>query len=192
MKTRTQLLLCIFVATLMSCASNVKTIKYTDADISKFKTFACFSNAASFKAADFKTTNNKPIDQTIVSMINGNMLAKGLTVDEKNPDLLIFLSNANKIGNSSNNRDVVSNTVTNSFNGTVFSSSPSAGYKRYSGNADGGKDTPSTSGSLVIEVFNRATKELVWVGIAKDFTAHISDQTLMSTMIQEVFNKFPN
>ncbi len=47
-------------------------------------------------------------------------------------------------------------------------------------------------GSLVVEVFDKNSKELVWIGIAENYKAHISDQTLMSRMISEVFKEFPN
>ncbi|MGC6431083.1 MAG: DUF4136 domain-containing protein [Jejuia sp.] len=50
---------------------------------------------------------------------------------------------------------------------------------------------PYQKGSLVAEVFNQKSKQLLWVGIAKDFKSHISDQTLNKVMVDKIFEAFP-
>ena len=121
------------------------------------------------------------------------MKEKGYSVNEKNPDLIIFLVNSNEI--NSNSGEETNNGGLFNLNQDNFPM-PSGivpGYGRVTNsNTNKVKDIPLTNGALIIEVFSRDTKELLWVGIAKDFTSHISDQTLMTRMINRVFEKFPN
>lgn len=194
MKTTVKIFLFLLIPFLMSCASNVKTVKYTNADLSKFKTFACYTGSNSFNADQFKTNSKKPIDQSLITLINDNMTKKGFTENKSEPDLVIFLVNSNEI-NSNNGREDDSQ-------GGIFNLDPYnfpmpsglvPGYNRVTNTANNKvKDIPLTNGALVVEVFNRETKELVWLGVAKDFKSHISDQTLMSRMVNRVLKEFPN
>lgn len=191
MKKISKLSILLCIPLIMSCASNIKTIKYTNADLTSFNTFACYASSSSFKAAEFKTESNKPIEQSLISLINANMTVKGFTVNESEPDMLIFLTNSNEINSGSNDQVFEGS----SSQGPNFSSSSgnSAGYKRYINNSDSeAKNIPLNNGALIIEIFNRESKELLWIGIAQDFKAHLSDQTLLTRMVNGVFEKFPN
>ena len=194
MKKISFILLCISIPLMMSCASTqVKTMKYATSDLTSLKTFACYASTASFKAEQFQTKSNKPVDESLVSSINTKMIEKGFSLDEKNPDVVIFVLNSNEI-NSNGETDQQNSLVSTHINPDNFPSNPGGmkGYKIYGNDIEYIKDIPLTSGALVVEVFNRESKELLWIGVAKDFTAHISDQTLMSRMISEIFEKFPN
>lgn len=71
---------------MMSCASNIKTIKYTQADLTRFKTFACYAGTNSFNADQFKTQSKKPLDQSLISLINANMTKKGFSENKTEPE----------------------------------------------------------------------------------------------------------
>ena len=43
-----------------------------------------------------------------------------------------------------------------------------------------------------MEIFDRKSKDLLWVGVVKDFEYHISDQSWRSVMINKLLEKFPN
>lgn len=192
MKKASMILLLLSLSILMSCASNIKTIKYMDTDLTSFKTFTCFTDTTSFKADEFKTKSKKPIEKSLISSINAKMIEKGFSVNEDNPNLLVFLTSSNQITSGINNEKVLSTFSLNPDN-FPMPSGPVAGFKRYTNNANNKtKNIPLNKGDLVIEVFNRESKELVWVGIAKDFKSHISDQTLFTRMIDAVFKEFPN
>jgi hypothetical protein len=117
------------------------------------------------------------------------MTVKGFTVNESEPDMLIFLAGSNQVNQDPNEESVEGG----SSQGPNFASSSSAlGYRRYSSNSDNEIiNQPHKNGELLIEIFDRESKELLWTGIAKDFKSHISDQTLMARMIAQVFDKFP-
>lgn len=176
----------------MSCASQIKTMKYSDADISNFKTFAVYASNSSFKADAFKTSSNKPVDESLISLINSKMSEKGFSQNSSEPDLVIFLLNSNEI-NSNNGVEDNQGDSNSGSSGFPTTSALTAGYSRITNTKTSNpKDVPLTNGALVVEVFNRETKELLWVGIAKDFKSHIADQTLMSRMVNRVFKEFPN
>lgn len=181
---------------LMSCAvTNVKTKKFTDDDFSNFKTFAYLPNT-SFSVEEFKSDFDQSIKESLIASMNKKMIEKGFSVNTNNPDLLVLLTTSNDIKSNLNNKE--KNSSEQSGIGGGVSSGPNyatvstLNYKRYLSNGeDEINNRPYKAGSLVVEVFSTKTKELIWLGIAEDFKSHISDQTLMSRMVNEVFNKFP-
>ncbi len=194
MKKISTILLLFSISVLMSCATKIKTKKYTDINTNDFKTFACYASATSFNADEFKTKSKQPIEESLISLINGKMTEKGFSVNDKEPDMVIFLTNSNDIKSGTGDRD--ENAVTNrdggSAQGPNSASIVSQGYTRYTTAQDEINRVPINNGALVIEIFSRETKELLWVGIARDFKSHITDQTLMSRMVNQVFKQFPN
>lgn len=177
-----------------SCATKIKTKKYADINSNNFKTFACYASGTSFNADEFKTKSKQPIEESLISLINSKMTEKGFSVNDKEPDMVIFLTNSNDINSGTGDRD--ENSVTNrdgaSAQGPNSASIVTEGYKRYSSAQDEIDRVPINNGALVVEIFSKETKELLWVGIARDFKSHITDQTLMSRMINGVFKGFPN
>ncbi|GGI56418.1 hypothetical protein GCM10011444_07270 [Winogradskyella haliclonae] len=180
----------------MSCASNVRTKKYTNDNFNEFKTFAYLPNTG-FNATDFNSDLDKSVEESLITVMNTKMVENGFSVNKDNPDLLVLLTTSNDIKSNLNNKN--KNNSEQAATGGGFSSSPNyatvsvSDYKRYY--SKGGEEIsnrPYKKGSLVVEVFNRKSKELVWIGIAEDFKSHISDQTLMTRMINEIFKEFPN
>jgi hypothetical protein len=194
MKKTSNILLVVSILFMASCATKVKTKKYADINTNNFKTFACYASATSFNAEEFKTKSKQPIEESLISLINTKMSEKGFSVNDKEPDMVIFLTNSNDINSGKGDRDA--NSVTNrdgaSAQGPNNASIVIQGYKRYSSAQDEIDRVPINNGALVVEIFSRETKELLWVGIARDFKSHITDQTLMSRMINGVFQDFPN
>jgi hypothetical protein len=177
---------------MMSCASNVKAKKYSDTNLKDFKTFAYFAETSSFDLSEFNTNANNPVEQSLITLINAKMIEKGYTVNTKSPDILILLETSNEI-NSNLNNDRTNVSGQSSQGPNYASTTSSVGFTRYSDkdNDIESSNKPFKKGDLAIEVFNAKTKELLWVGIAQDFKAHISDQTLMARMVAQVFDKFP-
>ena len=179
----------------MNCASNIKTVKYVDGDLSAFETFEVVASPSSFKTDEFQTKSEQPIDQSLIALINTKMEDKGFSVAPKNSDLVIFLVSSNEIkSEAKENKESrafasYSHTSSDSFSNVV---GLAQGYGRYNSTDVDAKNVPLKSGALLVEVFNRESKELLWIGVAKDFKSHISDQTHMTSMIDEVFKRFPN
>ncbi len=195
MKTLSRLLLLFGLVIMMSCASNIKAKKYTDDDFSTFKTFAYLPNT-SFKIDEVGTEYDKSIEASLIATMNEKMVEKGFSVDTSNPDLLVLLSTSNEIKsnlqNQRNSYEQAPSGGSTSGASPNYASVSSTDYKRYfSSSEDALYNKPYKKGTLIVQVFSKASKELVWVGMAEDFKAHISDQTLLTRMISEIFAKFP-
>ncbi|WP_299364191.1 DUF4136 domain-containing protein [Winogradskyella sp.] len=193
MKTISKLFPLLGLLILMSCASNIKSKKYTDDDFNSFKTFAYLPSTA-FNVAEFSKESDQSIEESLIATMNDKMIEKGFSVDTNNPDLLVLLSTSNEIKSNlnNNNYEQAPSGGSSSGNSPNYASVSSTDYKRYFSNSeDALYNKPYKKGTLIVQVFSKASKELVWVGIAEDFKAHISDQTLMTRMINEIFNEFP-
>ncbi|MBV7270687.1 DUF4136 domain-containing protein [Winogradskyella luteola] len=193
MKKISKCLLVIGLLILVSCASNVKTKKYTDEDFKNFKTFAYLPNTA-FDTDEFNNGSDKSIEESLIAVMNDKMVEKGFSVNRDNPDLLVLLTTSNEIKSNLQNRNNFEQAPIGGGNSNSpnYASVSSTDYKRYySKGEEEISNRPYKKGTLIVEVFNRKSKELIWVGIAEDFKAHISDQTLMTRMINEVFKEFP-
>ena len=192
MKKTSNLFLLLLIPLMVGCASNVRTKKYSNTNFKDFKTFAYFAETNSFDLSEFNTDANNPVEQSLITLINAKMIEQGFTVNTKSPDILILLETSNQINSNLNNDR--NNADGKSGQGPNFASSTSSvGFRKYN---DTDRDITSSNepfkkGDLAIEVFNAKTNELLWVGIAQDFKAHISDQTLLARMVARVFEKFP-
>ena len=196
MKTFIKIFFLFSLVFILGCASNVRSKKFTDDDFSKFKTFAYLPNT-SLEVEGYNSVSDKSVEESLIITLNGLMIEKGYSIDTNNPDLLVLLSTSNEIKsnlkNQSNNY-IRPQTEDTNYAGMYFyyESVTNTYYQRYLGNNDASiSNRPYKKGTLLVQVFNKASKELIWVGIAEDFKAHISDQTLMTRMISEIFTKFP-
>ncbi|WP_138434519.1 DUF4136 domain-containing protein [Winogradskyella algicola] len=197
MKTTLRFFSILALLIFMGCASNVKSKKYTDDDFNSFKTFAYLPNT-SFKIDEFNVDMDKSIEESLITTMNEKMVEKGFSVDIKNPDLLVLLSTSNAIrsnlrGRSNNYYEQAPiDGGSTSVNSPNYASVTDTDYKRYFRNSENAlNNQPYKEGTLIVQVFNKTTKQLVWSGMAENFKAHISDPTLMTRMINEIFKKFP-
>lgn len=201
MKKKFKYLSILGLLALMSCASNVRTKKYSNDDFNNFKTFAYLPNTE-ISADEFSRGLDRSIEESLVALMNDKMVERGFSINESEPDLLILLTTSDEIKSNLLNKNKYEQAPTRNDGGNS-SSSPnfasgsatslsSIDYGSYSSQGEeiiGNK--AYKKGTLIVEVFNRKSKELLWVGIAENFIAHISDQTLMSRMISEIFKEFP-
>lgn len=191
MKNQLKLLTILGLFIILSCASNIKTEKFTESSFSNFKTFAYLPNT-SFNSDEFNKDSDNSVEESLISMMNAKMIEKGFSVNKDNPDLLILLTTSNQFTSIENNQDGTSTKKNVGSGSPNFASVSSTGYKRYFSRSSASDDSePYQQGTLVVEVFNTKSKELLWVGIAKDFKSHISDQTLNKRMVDEIFEEFP-
>lgn len=196
MKKVTTLLTVFLLTLIFSCATNVKTKQYSKDSFDSFKTFAYLPNT-SFKVEDFESRSSSSIQESLITTLNTKMVEKGYKVDTENPDLLVLLATTKEIQSNLDNRknnyeQAPSNSRGSNANSPNYASISSTETKSYFSTSDEALlNKAYKEGTLVVEIFNSKTKELVWVGIAENFKAHISDQTLMTRMINEIFKEFP-
>lgn len=191
MKNRLKFLTVLGLFLILSCASNIRTEKFTEASFNNFKTFA-YLPSTTLNSNEFNKDNNNSVEKSLIAFMNANMIEKGFSVNNDNPDLVILLTASNQFTSVENNYNETSTEKNVGSNSPNFASVSSTGYKRYFSNSSASDDSePYQQGTLVVEVFNTKNKELLWVGIAKDFKSHISDQTLNKRMVDKIFEAFP-
>jgi hypothetical protein len=196
MKKNTSFLTIIVLLIFTSCASNIKTKKIKNVDFNSFKTFAYLPNTA-FKIEEFNNNSDKSVEESLIEVLNMKMVEKGFSLNKDNPDLLVLLTTSNEIKSNLSDRNknkykqAPLSGVSNS-NSPNYATVSSNDYSKYfnTSNEEVG-DRPYKRGTLIVEIFSSQSKELLWVGIAEDFKAHIADQTLSSIMINEIFKEFP-
>ncbi len=180
---------------LVGCASSpIKTKKHVKYSLDDYKTFAYLPNT-SFDVAEFDAEGDKQVEQSLVDALNQNMNVKGYTVDVENPDLLVMLSTSSSVdGEDAANPNQESTSIKGGSGGGMggpnYASVSSTNYKRYVDNSST-TNRLMKSGSLLVEIFNSETKELVWSGSAENFSTHISDQTLTTRLLYEMLKAFP-
>ena len=193
MKTTTKFQLFLILVFLGSCASNIKTEKTTDDNFGEFKTFAYLPNTT-FEVKAFNTDIDDSVEPSLISTLNNEMIGKGYSVNNENPDLVFLLRTKRELKSNENTKSKYERASSSGSAGSSpnFASTGSSSGKRYNSSDESTTNNkPSKEGSLVVEVYNRKTKELLWVGIVENFKSHISDQTFMRRMLKEILKKFP-
>ncbi|MEL6973950.1 MAG: DUF4136 domain-containing protein [Bacteroidota bacterium] len=177
---------------LLGCASNIKTKKYTKDDLGDFKTFAYLPNTA-FDINEFNDESVNAIDGSLVSTLENEMTEKGYSVSLENPDLLVLIKTSRAINSEESTKSKYEKSSGGSSGASPnFASTGSSGGKKYLGsNESSTNNQPYKEGGLTVKIYDRKTKELVWVGQADDYKSHIADQSLMERMLKDIFSKFP-
>jgi hypothetical protein len=182
------LLTCAFMA---SCGPKVTTTK--KASMTDYESFAYLPNT-SLEVAD----NMKPIDETVavsvISALNDEMVEEGFVLNRENPDLLVLLNTSYDIERMKELRPKYS-TMTGTYN---YPTSPYYDtvaynyYKSYPVNDMYNIDYDTVKeGVLIVELFDRKSKKLVWRGTAEDFLSDIETKEEVLVMVDSIFDAFP-
>ncbi|WP_435623980.1 DUF4136 domain-containing protein [Flagellimonas sp.] len=193
MKTTTKLQLILVLLFLGSCASNIKTKKTTEDNFKEFKTFAYLPNTT-FDIKEFNSDIDDSVESSLISSLTNEMKGKGYLENNENPDLLLLLRTRRELNSNENTKSKYEKASSGGSSGSSpnFASTGSSGGKKYiSSDESAANNEPYKKGNLVVEVYNRKTKELLWFGVADDFKSHISDPVFMERMLREILKKFP-
>nr|WP_299341316.1 DUF4136 domain-containing protein [Allomuricauda sp.] len=193
MKTARKFQLILLSVFLGSCASNIKTEKTTDDSFSAFKTFAYLPNTT-LEIKEYNSDIDDSVESSLISSLNEGMIEKGYSVNNENPDLVLLLRTRRELNSNENTKSKYERASSGGSVGSSpnFASTSSSGGKKYlSSDENIANNEPYKKGNLVVEVYNRKTRELLWFGVAEDFKSHISDPTFMERMLKEILKKFP-
>jgi hypothetical protein len=178
---------------MLNCASRIKTKTLNDQNPFDYRTFAYLTDT-DFNASTYNRELDSNLDESAIQQMKIRMNKLGFAMDSKNPDLVVFISNANSIG-SNLQKDGTNSAASQSASSGMMpysGSSSSTTTKRYTTTTSSTPTTrPFKNGNMVIEIFNAKTKALVWVGTAKNFKTDIAGQNLSVMMVDEIFNEFP-
>ena len=155
-----------------SLAQEIKTDYNRNADFSQYKTF-------SFEKVD--TKDPLWVDR-ITTAVGGALTAKGLTQVESGGDIAIIA-----IGMAQDRQTL--NTFYDGFGGGW-------GWRRWGGD-DFGESTTTTEtyrvGTLVVDLFDRKTKTLLWRGSASNTLSNSSSKNIKNfdKSVEKLFKEFP-
>ena len=175
---------------MFNCASTVTSKKFTDDSLDNYQTFA-YLPETQMSPSEFNRAVDEYTDDNAVTQLKTQMENRGFTLDSNNPDLLVLISGS--IGINSNQRKNGRNTSAGASSGSTgpyAATATSSNITRSSGNT-ANSNRPYQTGNMVIEVFDSNTKELIWVGMVKDFKNDIASTSASSSMVDAIFTKFP-
>lgn len=194
MRILTPLLLFMLSALLVSCGPQVTTAQPTEADLSKYETFAYLPNAdVEMQNSDL---DQNEVNQRIVETVNAQMENLGYDLNRDNPDLLVLIS-VKKDQETETDTDPVYATYPY---GSYGVSTVSPYYNNYYyndfynyGNVVG-YDTDTyqyTEGTLIISLIERSTKNTVWKGMTSDAIYSGSTTDEIVELVDNIFNEYP-
>jgi Domain of unknown function (DUF4136) len=171
MKTQKTLMLSIAMIMLMSIPSVAQQIK-TDYDRN-----ANFTQYKTYSWSDVKTKDPLLVDR-IKSAVNSTLSAKGLTQADSGGDLSIVAMEITK------NQQTLNTFYDGGFGGWRWG--------RGFGNATTTTETYKV-GTLVVDLFNTQSKELVWRGSSSDTLSNNSDKNIknLNKGVEKMFKHFP-
>lgn len=176
-----------------ACGTTVYTVNPSKNDLSDHKTFAYLPNTN--MEVEGKNYNDTSVNRSIVESVKTNLEEHGLTLDRKNPDLLVLIS-------TSTHLDIE---VVTSPRYAQYPYDDAAGrinplyepyyYYEYQTMTPivGYNSTTFTheEGTLVIDIIDRKTKNTVWKGIANDRIYDDPSTEVIKGMISDLFDEFP-
>jgi hypothetical protein len=180
---RVALLLAATVAPATAIAQQVNTDFDRDADFSKYKTFTytvCMR------------IENPLVDKRIVTALENTLALKGLTKAERDPDV-------NVTYHSSTTKDIAIDTNTWGYGYGSGWRWGHGGYG-YGGSGYGGGPLSTTTttrtytrGTLVIDIWDARTKQLVWRGTAVDTVSDDPEKNdkKVHKALEKLFKKYP-
>ncbi len=176
---------------IFSCSSVVKSKKFTDKNMDDYKTYAYLPDT-DISSSEFNRADGAPANESAVATLKKRLNERGYTMTSNNPDLVVIISESIGIG-SNQKLEGRSNTAAASSSSNVpySGSSTSSSSTRSSSNA-ANSTRPYQTGNMAIEVFDNKTKELVWIGLVKDYKTDIATTNLPESMVNAIFDKLPN
>lgn len=191
MKVFYSVIFCVSFLLLLSCGSNVQTMKTTDKDLSRYDSFAYLPNTSARE--DY---NDEKINTAVLEVINMNMKNAGYELDRDNPDLLVLVSTKVNTETASRTEPVYAaypyasgvNTVSPFYSPFYY-----RGFSNYSGGVIG-YDTDTyqyKEGTLVINLVDRETRETVWKGVASENIYNQGTTAAIRELVNDIFEQYP-
>lgn len=175
-----------------SCGPKVDTNKKTAQSLSSFDSYAFLPNQDTIQTSQY---NNEQVNEIVIAEIRENMEELNYRLDRNQPDLLVYYHLMLDEEMAVNANPVYTNY---SYYRPGFYVGPY--YRNYAYNnyftvpriaGSGIQEMPYKEGTIVIDLINRRTNEIVWRGSAEDLVApgNITDE--VRTYVNAIFERFP-
>ena len=180
-------------AFLMSCGSGSNISKDSVRKLKNYDTYSYLPNQDTILNRDY---NNNRVHEVIISTINNNMSSEDFAIDNRQPDVLVYVHTMfdEKV-------DVNANPVYTNFSyyrpglyiGPYYEDYTYENYFTIQRiGADGAiKQIPYKEKSIVIDFIDRRTNQILWRGTADEEIGSRRLERDLRNYVDEIFKKFP-
>ena len=178
---------------LVSCGPKVETEKVVPVNLDQFSSFAFLPNQDTIQTSRY---NNALVNEIVISEINENMQKLGYRLDRSQPDLLVYY-------HLMLDEDIAVNGVPVYTDYGYYRPGYYVGpyYRNYLYNnyftiprlaaGVGIEQVPYKEGTVVIDIINRRTNQIVWRGKANDIVTPNNLEEELRTYVNAIFDEFP-
>ncbi|SFG18145.1 MULTISPECIES: DUF4136 domain-containing protein [Salegentibacter] len=180
-------------AFLMSCGSGSNISKDSSKKLKNYDTYSYLPNQDTILNRDY---NNDRVHEVIISTINNNMASEDFAIDNRQPDVLVYVHTMfdEKV-------DVNANPVYTNFSyyrpglyiGPYYEDYTYENYFTIQRiGADGAiRQIPYKEKSIVIDFIDRRTNQILWRGTADEEIGSRRLERDLRNYVDEIFKKFP-
>lgn len=183
------LVLSLFV---VSCGPKVTTTKKTAKDLDSFSSYAFLPNQDTIKTTRY---DNKYVNEIVIDEINENMQNLDYRLDRNQPDLLVYYHLM-----MDEEMAVDANPVYTDYSYYRPGYYVGPYYRNYAYNnyftvpriaGAGIQQVPYKEGTIVIDVIDRRTNEILWRGRANDVVTPNNLEEELREYVNAIFDQFP-
>ena len=174
------------------CGPKVDSDKKTTKSMSSYTSYAFLPNQDTIQTSNY---NNAQVNEIVINEIRTNMQEKNYRLDRNQPDLLVYYHLMMDEENAVNANPVYTNY---SYYRPGFYVGPY--YRNYSYNnyftipriaGANVQQVPYKEGTLVIDLIDRRTNEIVWRGRAEDVVEPNDLEEELRTYVNAIFDRLP-
>ena len=183
----------VFLSLLLgSCGAKIETDKKAKVNMNEFSSFAFLPNQDTIKTSRY---DNTVVNEIIIDQIKKNMQQLNYRLDRNQPDLLVYYHLMFDEEVSVNASPVYTNYSyyrPGYYVGPYYRNYIYDNYftiPRLSGNRI--EQIPYKEGTIVIDVIDRKTNEIVWRGKANDVITPNNLDEKLRNYVNAIFDKFP-
>ncbi|MEG9326426.1 DUF4136 domain-containing protein [Salinimicrobium catena] len=177
---------------LMSCGPKVNTNKKTAKDLDSFSSYAFLPNQDTIKTTAY---DNRYVNEVVIDEINENMQDQDYRLDRNQPDLLVYY-------HLMMDEEVAVNATPVYTNYSYYRPGYYVGpyYRNYAYNnyftipriaGTAIEQIPYKEGTIVIDLIDRRTNEIIWRGRANDVVTPNNLEEELRQYVNAIFEKFP-
>ncbi|MFV8838456.1 DUF4136 domain-containing protein [Salinimicrobium soli] len=177
---------------LLSCGPKVNTSKKTTQSLDSFSSYAFLPNQDTIKTTRY---DNSFVNEIVINEITENMQQQDYRLDRSQPDLLVYYHLMLDEATMADAAPVYTNY---SYYRPGYYVGPY--YRNYMYNdyytipriaGSGIEQIPYKEGTIVVDLINRRTNEIVWRGKASDVITLNNLEEELKQYINAIFDKFP-
>ena len=180
---------------LIACGPKVNTDKKTTRDLSTYSSYSFLPNQDTIKNSDY---DNAYVNEVVIDEINQNMREKNYRLERNQPDLLVYyhlMFDEEMAVNSSPVYTNYSYYRPGYYVGPYYRNFAYNNYftvPRIAAPAGAGiEQIPYKEGTIVIDLIDRRTNEIVWRGKANDVVDRNNLEEELRSYVNAIFSEFP-